>query len=104
MIVSVSEEGRYAPVLICDICEQRITDAGLAGVVSRTDQAGGVELNEVLYAHKGRCLDAAEEKLGGYRVTGWRELSDHLIDLLYNCGLTVEKLVELKKLSDKNSF
>ena len=104
MIVSRNEGGRRAPVLVCDICEQPIRDGGLAAAVFQNEQKVGVELDQILHVHKGKCMDAAEAKLGGSLVTGWRELSDHLIDLLHNCGFTMEKLAELKGLSDRNRF
>ena len=89
MIVVRNLEGRDAPQLLCDVCEQPITDGKMAAVVfKQSDESGaGPTLHPPLYAHKGVCHRAAEQRLGGDEATGWIELYQHLLLLLKNCGL-----------------
>ncbi len=101
MILIHYREGRYAPVVVCDICEQRITNANLAVAVGTDVYGKDPELISVLHAHKGTCHDAAEAKLGGRIKTGWDELSHHLLHLVQNIGLKPTDLVELKKTLDE---
>lgn len=94
MIVSRNFEGSFAPQLIYDICEQAITD-DMAAAISRKQVSGEVSLERILHVHKGKCLDAAEEQLGGEDETGWMELLDHLTMLVHNCGISTEKFVKV---------
>ena len=70
-----------APYLCCDICDQNITESGDAAVVIRSGE------ESILYAHKGKCLDQAEEKLGGKANTGWQELRHHMVVLMLSVGM-----------------
>jgi hypothetical protein len=82
--------GRYAPLLFCDTCGKRITDAGLAAAVTVGHPVPEGESSEVLHVHKGECHDAVDRRLG--RQAGWDELSRHLLHLIYNVDLSIGKL------------
>jgi len=103
MIVVRNLEGRDAPQLLCDVCEQPITDGNMAAVVfKRSDESGeGATLHPLLYAHKGVCHRTAEQRLGGDEATGWIELYQHLLHLLKNCGLPAPELARLQGEHDR---
>ena len=96
MIRVVEKNARTYPLLICDICGERIENLGLgAAVFPRTDVDG--EINDVLHVHKRSCHDAAERKVGGGKGAPWQELQDHFVYLMANAGKPVEQLVERAK-------
>jgi hypothetical protein len=100
MILVHYAEGRYTPVLACDICEKRITDGQLGAVVFKHPNPGESELLPVMHVHKGNCHKAAEERLGGDLRCGWLELQTHLLYLVLNSKLTLEGLVEERDARD----
>ena len=53
--------GKYSPILHCDFCGKRITEAGLAAAVTVSQPIPLEESSEVLHVHKGACLDAVDE-------------------------------------------
>jgi hypothetical protein len=67
--------GAYYPVAICDICGQRIENIRLAAYLfdSKHDPLAErtVLETEIIFAHKGSCLRAAESRFPG---SGWCEL------------------------------
>ena len=86
--------GRYAPVLLCDACGKPITHAGLAAAITLSDPIPEGEHSDVLYVHKGECHSLTDVRLG--KQSGWEEMSRHLLHLLYNIGLSPEKLLALR--------
>jgi hypothetical protein len=87
-------EERYAPVVICDICEQRITNSGLAVIVYPRRLGNEAELLEPWHVHKGTCLATADERLGGREKVGWEELATHLMEVAMNCGRSSHQIKE----------
>ena len=73
MILAQFKNAWYAAVIVCDICQQRISDGGLAVAVFPHVNHESSELLPVLHAHRGPCHHAAEAKLGGN--TGQEEIS-----------------------------
>lgn len=96
MIVLRHHEGRYRPVILCDVCEQQITDATHGNVVSPHPEHGQVDLQALRHAHQGKCTDVAEAQLGGKVMTGFDNLDEHLFRLMYSVGLPPERLLEMK--------
>ena len=97
-------DGHYMPVVICDICEQRIRDAQRGGALYRLLAGPGPELLPILHVHKGECFAAGERRLGGAPVTAWQELRHHLLYVTSNCGLTPEKLAAEQAFIDRIGF
>jgi hypothetical protein len=97
MILVQFKNAWYAAVIVCDICQQRISDGGLAVAVFRHIDHESSELLPVLHAHKGPCQDAAEAKLGGKENTGQEELANHLLQMAHNSGLSPEALIDHRK-------
>lgn len=91
MIKILNVQGRSAPVLICDICDQAIKNVGLAAAVfPRSDVEG--ELSPVLHVHKGTCLDRADVRVAAASHAPWQELTHHLVWLLQNVGMDAAAL------------
>ena len=95
MIKNINIKGMTGPVIYCDTCGKRIEDASRA-VVLAAEKIEEKQTSEVLYVHKGKCHDKAEAKIGS---NGWQELSRHLLQLVYNVGLSIEDL-EARKDTD----
>ena len=105
MIMLYYNEGNWSPVLVCDVCQQRITrrHTGMAvGGVLPND--GNPELEPLLHAHKGECLDEAERRLGKGSAVGTDELAFHLACLVHNVGLTPEQLSRSRASYDEMGF
>ena len=82
-------------IFVCDICNQPITDITHGAAVFRDIDHGGGELHTVLHAHKDRCLDKAEERMVGRSGGGpWRELGDHLNDVIAGMGVTIRSMID----------
>ena len=94
MIAVLTINGRSAPVLVCDSCCERITDAGMAAAVFQP-ASERTELQPVLHVHKGRCHDKADAKCGGRTGGNWVELDRHLLQLFLNSGVNAERFGEL---------
>lgn len=93
MIKVIRKDAITHPIIVCDACGNRIEDIRLAAAVYPYSQ-GDDETTGVLHAHKGSCLDQAEEKLGGVASTSWHELEDHLIWLVTGAGMTMRDLAK----------
>jgi len=98
MIKVLYKEGRFIPVVVCDICGQQITEARNGAVANTwTEDIQEPGYVEILYAHKGACHDIAEARLSQKSQTiGWEELSHHLLYVVRNAGLTIENLEKLE--------
>lgn len=96
MIAVLTTDGRSAPILLCDYCEERITDAGMGAAVFQP-ASESTELQPVLHVHKGRCHDSADAKCGGRTGGDWVELDRHLLQLLFNSGIDLDRLDYLLK-------
>ena len=77
--------GRTAPILVCDICDTPIDDAGEGAAVFKSIPNGSS--TKVLHVHKKGCHNKAEMQLGGRSATGWQELKDHLNWLMKNVDM-----------------
>jgi hypothetical protein len=105
-------DGRFAPVVVCDICGGRVENAnrGAAIFASHRMADGQVRtfdkgtLLDVLHAHKGTCHDRAEQRLGGKLETGWVELAEHLALLIGNTGVTAEEVTQINIFRDKHGL
>jgi hypothetical protein len=95
MIKNINMGGMTGPVLYCDTCGKRIEDAS-RGIALAAVKVEEKRTSEVLYLHKGKCHAKAEAKVGS---NGWQELSRHLVQLIYNVGLSIEDL-EARKDTD----
>lgn len=84
-------EGKYAPIIVCDICGQHIKDAEDAVAVN-TSPSDNNEVLDVLHVHRGDCHNSADQKLGG--VAGYSDMDFHLFNLIHNSGLSLDKLRE----------
>ena len=97
MIEIQSSNGINCPLLFCDICGDRITDAGKAAVVFDNFAPNGARV-KVLLVHKGNiddktCHQEADSIVasGGGRP-GWQELKQHLVDLVANVGFSAKAM------------
>ena len=87
---------RYSPILVCDICGQRIEDGAMAAALTgdMTQEEGS--LTDVLHVHKGSCHTQAERTiestLAEPDVVGWQELGAHLSSLIHNVGFKPKDL------------
>lgn len=92
-------DSRNCPVIVCDICGERLSDASKAAVVFQSAQTAGAKLKP-LHVHKGRidgrtCHQEAESLLGAPKVSvGWDELMNIMIDLAHNVGFPPGKMAE----------
>lgn len=87
--------GRFATVLVCDICGDMISSDREGAAVFR-DDARPNEKFDVLHVHKGKCLDLAEERLGNR--AGWQELGAHIYWLASSLEIDREAFARLHKL------
>jgi hypothetical protein len=85
--------GTLMPAIICDVCGQPITRAGLGAAVFRSRGLGEEELYTIKHVHKGTCHDTAEAELTGGRRGPWVELTDHLSQVITSAGLTFDTLL-----------
>jgi hypothetical protein len=90
--------GGFAPMVFCDMCHQRISDAGMAATVNRSDAVKDGDFLDFAHVHKGACMRAAEAQLGGLANTGWTELCDHLRYIVHNTGTSLQQLQEREDL------
>jgi hypothetical protein len=80
-------DGRTAPVIVCDICGDMISDVREGAAVFNCKVAPNSK-TPVLHAHKGGCHDAAEHR---FDDPGWDELGLHLYRVGFNSGLKHEE-------------
>ena len=95
MIKIINLGGMTGPVIYCDCCGKRIDDASRAAVLAAA-KTQEKHTSAVLYVHKGKCHEKAEAQVGSH---GWQELSRHLLQLIYNAGLSLEDL-EARRVTD----
>src|SRR4051794_4614121 len=89
MIVMMIKRNRTAPLILCDHCQERITDPQRS--LACWDDPKGEDLpTPVFHLHKGDC-DSGFNK-GQHRP--WQEMSTHLVYLTHNTGLPAEKIIE----------
>ena len=84
MIVVKYSKGRYCPMVLCDVCKEPITDAGMAAVVQEPTNEPEAIL-KIQHVHKRACHNTAEAAM---HATGWEELETHLAQLCWNVGFT----------------
>lgn len=93
------KQGRYAPMLFCDICGKRIDNAKLAAVLTVSHPIHYEQTSEVMHVHKRACHDIADKRHG--KKLGWEELSRHLLHLNLNVGLSPANLLALQKFDNE---
>jgi hypothetical protein len=69
------------PILLCDFCQERITDAKLALVRFKTDVYSSEGGTEILFTHKGDC-----DKSLKLQSDEWTELTVFLLQIASNVG------------------
>jgi hypothetical protein len=101
-----NQAGRTIPFLFCDACGKIIEDGAAAGVVYKklySKPGEDVTESEVLFAHKGVCMDSLEESLGdGY--DGWEELSRYLAFITNNVKFKPKALAEALEVNKKTGL
>ncbi len=99
--------GRYAPVVVCDICSKRIeraeqgvaispvpsTDTGVLNLddLATLSEIGDPEEFEVFHVHKDQCTTLLEQRLQ-HTAHGSYGLDEHLYYIAGNLGLTLNDL------------
>ncbi|WLI13888.1 MULTISPECIES: hypothetical protein [Pseudomonas] len=95
-------DGINSPMLFCDVCGERIEDAGKAAVVFDNFRQNG-ERAKTLHVHKGSiggktCHHEAELIIrSGGGTPGWQELKRHLCDLAHNVAFPASVMAEYDK-------
>lgn len=98
MIKVLYDDGRYAPIMICDVCGERIEDAKNGAAVSNSDPEvlSDGDAVEVKHTHKGDCHDEADQHLREQGIhPGWNSLTTHLMQVLHNTGLSPKDLEDI---------
>jgi hypothetical protein len=82
--------GRHAPVVVCDVCRERIIDPDKAAAVYDMLAPGLVKT--VYHVHKGECHDAFDARLDWQEGTSrsWMEFVPYWTDAMDNIGMTDE--------------
>lgn len=97
-----NHQGRFVPVCFCDICNERITDAGMGMVLFPKEGGEGKgEKVDFLLLCKGKCDRVASECHG--EDGGWLELSSFLAYLATNVGLDggkIDRFIEINGLME----
>jgi hypothetical protein len=90
------EAGINAAYIYCDICQERIVNAvdGLAFYNGDTSKIHSSA--EIIHVHKGKCDQKAQAKIGDQNF-GSQELAWNLLQVIYNSGLTLEKLAAVQQ-------
>ncbi|MCI3206438.1 MULTISPECIES: hypothetical protein [Pandoraea] len=89
--------GINAPMLFCDVCGERIAEAGKAAVVFENFREDG-ERAKTLHVHKGSidgktCRHDADLMIrSGGGTPGWQEMKRHLADLAHNMGFPAAEM------------
>lgn len=102
MIKYTYKDGLTIPVIVCDVCGERITDGAMAAAVSgELGISHEVDsLFDVIFVHKGKCHTRAENKVRSEKkgidtdthIVGWTELRTFLSYLVHNTGFKLEDL------------
>lgn len=79
-IKTIFIDEKNCPFFVCDVCGETIEARIGAAVFDMLHEKAFVDVQHV---HKGRCLNIAEQRMGGRRI-GWDELSDHIKHLQHN--------------------
>lgn len=88
----------YAPIVVCDICQEKIVNAQLGVAIhTKAEKLEKGDMVEVLHLHKGQCHDLAEQKFAKKVNIGWQELMTHLIYLCQNTNIGID---DMKKQSE----
>lgn len=95
-------DGRSCPMIVCDMCRERLLEAGKAAAVFTNFGEPGGKVRS-LHVHKGRIdghtcheeADALIRKDGG--TPGWQEMKSFLADLVHNSGFPAEELANYVK-------
>lgn len=89
--IQVTEIGKYAPVISCDVCGKIIEDGGL-GMVRHLEVEVG-ERAPAIFCHKGECDAEAERKFEGLS-NGWLDLRHVLVWIVKNSKIDWEEASE----------
>ena len=87
-------ETRYglAPFIICDVCQEPITDASLALAAMRKGRMNEHGRREVFHVHKDKCFPIIESSWS--QLVDSVELTRHLDLLIQNAGVSLGDLRE----------
>lgn len=91
--------GQNCPVLVCDMCGDKLNDAGKAAVVFNNFAPHGSKIT-ALHVHKGNidgktCHDEAEAMIrAGGGTPGWQELKACLVDMVHNSGFPPDEMAK----------
>jgi hypothetical protein len=83
MILIKQIDGRSCPLIICDACNEPITNIKM-GIVRYKSGGGDGDISEVQHSHKTTCDKALSGVEGKH---SWQDLSHHLFLLLTNSGM-----------------
>jgi len=105
MIKIFVQNSRYSPIIVCDICGRKIDNAmeGAAVFNNRTpsgDLLPDGAIQPVIHAHKGKCHDLAESKVGEHDAAVWIELETHVRFLVHNTGLDLKQMLDKDRLDE----
>lgn len=95
-------DGNNCPVLVCDLCGERLTDAGKAAVVFDNFVSSNSKIT-AFHVHKGpidgkTCHAEADTLIRAAGGTpGWQEMQRALTDLVANSGFPAEKMAKYDK-------
>lgn len=95
----LTEKGKYAPVITCDVCGELIKDGRLA-MVRHTDLKLG-EMGKAIFCHKRECDEEANRKFPELSKSGWTELRHALVWLAHNSGIDINDAAESAKLMEE---
>lgn len=94
--------GQNCPVFVCDMCGDRLAEAGKAAIVFDNFALQGSKI-KALHVHKGTidgrtCHEEADKLIrAGGGTPGWQEMKRCLTDLTANCGFPAEEMAEYAK-------
>ena len=83
--------GRSCPLLMCDVCGERILSLKEGAAVFRSIKESG-STSEVMHVHKRECHNQAEKKMGDGKKCPWQELQDHFYYVLANSESSPDEL------------
>ena len=105
MIEIHNEGGRNCPMMVCDMCGERLVNARAAAVVFENFTTPGAKVS-VLHVHKGNidghtCHAEAEAMIAAKGASpGWQEMATFLVDMMSNVGFSPADAVEHEKRND----
>lgn len=95
--------GKYCPVLVCDLCGDRIYEASKAAIVHEMSSSAPDRELKSFHVHKAGvdsrdCHERAENLLqSGGGVACWEEMRVALVSLASNCGFPAKAMVQYDK-------